>query len=646
MCQKCNEGCISCKCTCKKRCVSQNCTCPVIISTNCITSFTEELTCSNIPAGQTLNETLLALDAYICERFNSVSSFFDLVNVGNGLGVYKGTNNLGQKELKSLIQSGLISITSQVNTVTISVNESLLGEFIQDNQLTYSAQTIGAEGEAVYSNNSVVGNNTNFQFKTIKSDSLSITATDTEISIEQPMSASIPALYVNSAYIPTYDEFASGNTKGQGTLAKPYTNTVSYSSPISSPTILPNTAIQNALDAYVGTGSRLNPQLAGQQIVIQNSNSVYTFGGDFNYSSLNLRIEGNILSTSTGFLVNMDNPSNFNATSSNVLIEITTTGTLELSGTGFNNAGNTVPTETYITGRVLEIKGEGLLLSQTNNINYYLFNSDPEGTVNGTTGNNNGGLIAILIYVDIKARYQGIAKVGGKSKIDLYGNIESGTFPSTTINSALKVFNVTGGRLRLFNNEVVFYNGTRDTIFHAAPQNGFLPNITGRGVSLQGTSTVVFTKGSTGLVEFDWQDGKSIYLTVDTLFASPNLWNVVFNNNNIGANVDFSVVDFFQTFGASTFNLLGGYVTTSLIMATSKKNAVDSGVDKYALFINRNVVTAGNFIVGQEYKIASIGTTDYTSIGAASNTVGLFFTSTGSGSGSGQAYLDKLDIVT
>ncbi len=47
--------------------------------------------------------------------------------------------------------------------------------------------------------------------------------------------------------------------------------------------------------------------------------------------------------------------------------------------------------------------------------------------------------------------------------------------------------------------------------------------------------------------------------------------------------------------------------------------------------------TAGSFTVGTAYTILSVGTTDFTAIGAASNTVGVFFTATGVGSGTGTA---------
>jgi len=49
------------------------------------------------------------------------------------------------------------------------------------------------------------------------------------------------------------------------------------------------------------------------------------------------------------------------------------------------------------------------------------------------------------------------------------------------------------------------------------------------------------------------------------------------------------------------------------------------------------VVTAGSFTVGETYLITAVGTTNFMAIGAASNTIGLFFTATGVGSGTGTA---------
>lgn len=50
-----------------------------------------------------------------------------------------------------------------------------------------------------------------------------------------------------------------------------------------------------------------------------------------------------------------------------------------------------------------------------------------------------------------------------------------------------------------------------------------------------------------------------------------------------------------------------------------------------------STITAGSFVTSTEYRIETIGTTDFTAIGAASNTVGVIFTATGAGSGTGTA---------
>ena len=51
----------------------------------------------------------------------------------------------------------------------------------------------------------------------------------------------------------------------------------------------------------------------------------------------------------------------------------------------------------------------------------------------------------------------------------------------------------------------------------------------------------------------------------------------------------------------------------------------------------KSTVNAGAFNIGQTYTIVSLGTTDFTAAGAQSNTLGLTFTATGAGSGTGKA---------
>ena len=59
---------------------------------------------------------------------------------------------------------------------------------------------------------------------------------------------------------------------------------------------------------------------------------------------------------------------------------------------------------------------------------------------------------------------------------------------------------------------------------------------------------------------------------------------------------------------------------------------------------SNTVVTAGNFATGSIYVIKTVGTTDFTAIGASANTVGVEFTATGPGTGDGEAYDTKGDL--
>jgi hypothetical protein len=51
-----------------------------------------------------------------------------------------------------------------------------------------------------------------------------------------------------------------------------------------------------------------------------------------------------------------------------------------------------------------------------------------------------------------------------------------------------------------------------------------------------------------------------------------------------------------------------------------------------------NTVTAGAFVTGRQYMIDTVGTTDFTLIGASANSSGILFTATGAGAGTGTAY--------
>jgi len=78
-----------------------------------------------------------------------------------------------------------------------------------------------------------------------------------------------------------------------------------------------------------------------------------------------------------------------------------------------------------------------------------------------------------------------------------------------------------------------------------------------------------------------------------------------------------------------------------------KGNSMDSQCEwGKSNYLAPQAVTAGAFIVGATYTIASVGTTSFTAIGAASNTVGVTFVATGVGTGTGTATLVQRVTVT
>ena len=64
------------------------------------------------------------------------------------------------------------------------------------------------------------------------------------------------------------------------------------------------------------------------------------------------------------------------------------------------------------------------------------------------------------------------------------------------------------------------------------------------------------------------------------------------------------------------------------------------GIEKIQIVVGDVLTNAGSFVTGQAYTITSLGSpvaTDFTSVGATSNTIGLLFTATGPGIGNGTA---------
>jgi len=112
---------------------------------------------------------------------------------------------------------------------------------------------------------------------------------------------------------------------------------------------------------------------------------------------------------------------------------------------------------------------------------------------------------------------------------------------------------------------------------------------------------------------------------IDTISASidPERNIVIWNYSNVSGSRSLIIYNY-QTQKWSESETTVNYLST-LSSTGATLDGLDSAYD----------VTAGSFVVGQYYTIRTVGTTDFTLIGAVANTVGVLFQATGVGTGTG-----------
>lgn len=103
--------------------------------------------------------------------------------------------------------------------------------------------------------------------------------------------------------------------------------------------------------------------------------------------------------------------------------------------------------------------------------------------------------------------------------------------------------------------------------------------------------------------------------------------------------VDPSVTDYFEENVATGTGPNGTITIYDILGLAMDSNDFASRLDTATAAIEEleEVVTAGDFVIGKNYTILTVGTTDFTLIGAATNTVGESFDATGVGTGDGTA---------
>jgi hypothetical protein len=156
----------------------QSCDCPTILETKCSIYEGNDLECSGIKKGTILTELIQQLDAFICKVREDLINAFTLKNIGTGASVYKGVDLLGRKEIRKINAVGdLATVTQNANDISVSINEANLDTFIEANQKTYTVANVGTGAQA-YKDSTVVGNNTQFNLKKLRSNAGTVVITE------------------------------------------------------------------------------------------------------------------------------------------------------------------------------------------------------------------------------------------------------------------------------------------------------------------------------------------------------------------------------------------------------------------------------------------------------------------------------------
>jgi HKD family nuclease len=536
-------------------------------------------------------------------------------NVGTGAGVFKelSTNDYKFRKIKTENSgTGNAILKAQLeNTNDISIiAKSLLLE------------SQGAGTSLIKDLQSNTDDN-KIRLRSIDSESLNVTVTGDVIFIETPAVSDIPALIVNSAYT---------GTEELGTASKPFKT------------------IQGALNAYQGTGGKgttalpTSPELLGSIIQIEKGDGVYNFTGDFDYKDLQVSIkEGAVISSTPSGSWLMDFTKFSTTTVHNPSINTEEGGYLFCQKNGFKLVGGDFAVGN--SKKTLSISGSakltGIVLAGTLEADI-LFEVNGGGEVYV-----NGGFPTLQIntFIAITRGRMFVIKGNGSvycTSTPIYvltnptGTTITNTYPPIEIRNS-GILNLTKATVQFSKTASVTYNQ-----FVATYDSAILEGI---DTIFSGHSEYFAYNNSVANTATVRLDSCKMYMVNNVSFAGTisGIWlNMNLTNNNItNATINNLTTDILP----SATNTIGGQLLETLSIYASRSLAVIAGLKKGGAFINRKTVTSGVFVVGLEYKIDTIGTTDFTLIGATANTIGLYFTASGVGTGTGTAFYDTRDTV-
>ena len=279
------------------------------LSTDCSVFTGDSIECDSVVVvakNTILSDALANIVSWSCTKFSAVENFFRIINTGNGVNIFSGVSLLGEKKLRRLKSTnGSVIITQGTDDIDFSVpagvipdgtetkivngtNTTVVGTGTtptpyQINALnsTYSNSNLGT-GAQIYKDSIIVGSNTQFNLRKIKSSNSSVNIVEGADEIDITVSAGV---------IPDGSETkvtAGTNTSvtGTGTIATPYvinstdTNTT-YSAGTAMSlvgTTFNNTAPDQTVVLTQGGATTITGTYPNFTITSTDSNTTYTAG--------------------------------------------------------------------------------------------------------------------------------------------------------------------------------------------------------------------------------------------------------------------------------------------------------------------------------------------------------------------------------
>jgi len=523
-------------CQDRSPCTSGNCTCPVKdLSTDCILYTGENLTCSGIPSKTILTDLIEQFDAFVCQLVATTLAR-TLVNIGTGAQIYKGEDNLGNKEIRSILTTPSITVTQNANDITPAINEDWLDDHIDEYLETNPPCIISPDGSLTID---VVDGCTTIQITSVDED--------------------IPRFIVNSAY--------TGDNE-LGTLSQPFKD------------------IPQAITAFL---------LLAQPATIQIQKGFgYNFTGNIAYNNLTVELEtGAVINSNptNGWFCDTT------VVADNLKLEFTLilnkNSRIQLAKNGFRNNGTNVNNVAFTTYKRINISGEGdiiqTVINSANPNEFVIFDCNFGNIAN--MYNDNASILEVF-NINVRSQTQPIRKAGGLSRI-IFDNVNyTIANPGVTPNAAMITFQQTGGDISetscvfdVLADNLNLYSFSKDASFICSLKQANCSIVSGNTNTVYTNTTAL--KSALQVINSGTEKG----LNVQDIFKSPSVvWDTVLYHNNYisdSANGINTQVDLTMNNTTSVSNKIGGNIIESLVSYVDRATA-EAALPKGAKFINRN----------------------------------------------------------